>query len=139
MPLHSDNLRKVQSNPKKIYLIDSGLINACTTKISPNWGHLFENLVYLDLRRQEKNNYYYLTADRYEVDFLTINLEGERELIQVVWDVNDKETLLREQRALDQAQHELGIPGRIITPEKYLVEAFNTMQKESSFLPKASS
>ena len=44
-----------------------------------DWGHLFENLIYLDLRRQEKKIYYYLTNDRYEVDFLTIDLEGKRE------------------------------------------------------------
>jgi predicted AAA+ superfamily ATPase len=122
VPLFSDSIRKVYSNPKKIYLIDAGLVNACRTKNTKDWGHLFENLVYLDLRRQEKKIYYYLTRDRYEVDFFTIDLEGNKELIQVVWDVKDQETLKREERALKQAQEELDVPGRIITPESYVVD-----------------
>ena len=121
VPLFSNSIRKIHSNPKKLYLIDSGLINALSIKTTPDWGHLFENLVYLDLRRQEKKIYYYLTADRYEVDFLTISLTGEKELLQVVWDDSDPKTLEREERALKQAMKELKVPGRIITPESYLM------------------
>ena len=71
---------------------------------------LFENLIYLDLRRHGLTVYYYLTTARYEVDFL----------IQVTWDMTDPETKQREERALDAAMAELSIPGRIITLESYL-------------------
>jgi len=121
VPLFSNSIRKIHSNPKKLYIIDSGLINALSIKTTPDWGHLFENLIYLDLRRQEKKIYYYLTADRYEIDFLTISLTGEKELLQVVWNDSDPKTLEREERALKQAMKELKIPGRIITPESYLI------------------
>jgi len=46
---------------------------------------------------------------------------GERELIQVTWDMSDPKTADREQRALDQAERELGIKGRIITSRDYSV------------------
>jgi uncharacterized protein len=124
VPLFSNSIRKTNSNPKKIYTIDSGLVNACSFKTSKDWGHLFENLIYLDLRRQEKKIYYYLTQDRFEVDFLTENLKGERELIQVVWDTSDDKTMARETRALEQAKKELKLPGKIITPDSYLEKYF---------------
>ena len=38
-------IRKAQTNPSKIYAIDAGLINAYTLSLSPNYGHLFENLI----------------------------------------------------------------------------------------------
>jgi len=40
--------------------------------------------------------------------------------IQVVWDLNDKSTLEREERALRLAENELGIKGRLIDCESYL-------------------
>ena len=46
---------------------------------------------------------------------------GEREIIQVTWDMNDPKTAEREQRALEHAEKELGIKGRIITSRDYAV------------------
>lgn len=121
VPLYSESLRKVQTNPRKIYTIDTGLIYAYTNSISENLGHLFENLFYIDLRRRGYEVYYYLTAERYEVDFLVKDYKNELQLFQVVWDASNSETMEREKRALKAAEKELNIKGKIITPDIFLI------------------
>lgn len=119
IPIFSDSDRAAHSKPKKIYAVDVGLINALSLDSTRIYGKLFENLIYLDLRRQHKKIYFYHTKNGYEVDFLTIDLSGNRELLQVCWDTTDVKTMEREQRALVQAEKELGISGKIITPKEY--------------------
>lgn len=117
--LFSESIRKSQINPKKTYVIDSGLIKAINISFLDDLGHIFENLIYLDLRRQNNKIFYYLTQERYEVDFLAQDLSGKMRLIQVVWDTSNPKTLDRELRALRAAEKELGITGEIITPDNY--------------------
>lgn len=120
VPLFDESERKVQSNPKKIYAVDTGLVHSYTFSFSKNYGRMFENVIYLDLRRRGYQVYYYLTAERYEVDFLVRSLTGKIKLYQVAWDVSDQETLEREQRALALAEQELGCQGMLITPKNYV-------------------
>lgn len=125
VPLYSDSLRKIQVNPRKIYAVDSGLTKACTFGFSENFGHAFENLIYLELRRAGHQIYYYLTHTRKEVDFLTQGPTGERYLFQVCWDTKNVKTLTREIVALQEAEKELNIKGECITADSYF----------TSFLP----
>ena len=120
VPIYSESIRKIQSNPKKIYAIDTGLIGAYTLSRSSNFGHLFENLIYIDLRRKNHQIYYYLTKEGYEIDFVSRSPDGILHISQVVWDIKDSVTLQREQRALEAAEMELGVKGHLITPENYL-------------------
>jgi hypothetical protein len=129
VPLFSESVRKVQMNPQKIYIVDNGLIRANRLEISSQLGSLFENQIYLDLRRKGKKVSYYLTQDGYEIDFVVEGLDGSLELIQAVWDISDQKTLDRENRALLAAEKELGLKGKIITPEKYILETL----KEGNF------
>jgi len=122
VPIFSESLRHTQTTPKKIYAIDNGLTVANTFNLSKNFGKLFENQVYLDLRRQRKKIFYYQTADGYEIDFITQDNKDKYEIIQVVWEANDLDTLERETRSLNQAKKELGFPGRIIDYKNYLRE-----------------
>ena len=110
-------MQKTSSN--KIYVIDNGLVNARALRIKDVYNKYLENQVYLDLRRQGKEIFYYKTKKGYEVDFVAVAKDGERELIQVTWDMTDPKTAEREQRALSQAEQELGIKGRIITHKEY--------------------
>jgi hypothetical protein len=121
VPIYSESLRAQHTTPNKVYAVDNGLINAFSLKIKDIYHKLLENQVYLDLRRQGKNIFYYNTKDGYEIDFVTVDKSGEREIIQVTWDMTDTKTSERERRALDQAQEELGIKGRIITSREYAV------------------
>lgn len=120
VPIFSESIRKVHTNPKKIYSIDTGLIGAYTLSLSPNYGHLFENLFYLDLRRKKHEIYYYITNEGHEIDFLSRDPLGKMHLWQIAWDVSDKDTMQREQRALTSAEKELKIQGTLVTPENYL-------------------
>ncbi len=120
VPMYSESARAKHNTPKKVYAIDSGLIHATSLKIKDIYGKLLENLVYLDLRREGRDIYFYMTSDGYEVDFVTVDKSGEREIIQVAWDVSNPNTLDREQRALQQAKQELGISGRVISLRDYL-------------------
>ncbi len=126
VPVFSDSIRATQTQPKKIYAIDPGLSHAYTVQPSPNFGHLFENLVYLDLRRQHQEVFYYQSNRGYEVDFIAQDPQGKRQAIQVVWDASEPETLFREQRALQAVQEELDIPGILMTPEYYFTVCSRT-------------
>jgi predicted AAA+ superfamily ATPase len=125
VPIFTESLRRLQTTPKKIYAIDNGLVVANTFNLSANLGKLLENQLYLDLRRQGKKTFYYQTSDGYEIDFITQDNQGKHELLQVVWEADDPLTLEREERALRQAEKELGFPGRLIDWKSYFREAIH--------------
>ena len=61
---------KAQSvNPKKVYCIDTGMIQNVTLSINQDFGRIFENAVFIELRRRTKNIWYYSEA-AFECDFL---------------------------------------------------------------------
>lgn len=120
VPLFSNSIRKTQTNPKKLYAIDPGLIRSTTLDYERDLGRLFENVVYLDLRRRGYTVSYYLTQERYEVDFLVQSPRGEKLLFQVAWNIENSDTETRELRALKAAKAELGIDGELITLNSYL-------------------
>ena len=123
--IHDKSIRKAQANPKKIYAIDPGMVRAITLDYEGDLGKLFENVIYLDLRRMGCQVNYYLTADRYEIDFVVKSPQGHKKCFQVVWNTENKKTHAREQRALEAGTRELGIKGEIITLESYLREGIN--------------
>lgn len=120
VPLYNPSLRVVQTNPKKIYAIDPGLVRASTLEYEGELGRLFENVVYLDLRRRGYQISYYLTAERMPVDFLIQFPRGDKKLLQVAWDMENPQTAEREQRALKVGMDELGVDGSIVTLDSYL-------------------
>jgi len=120
VPLYTESLRKQESNQRKAYSIDTGLSWSHMIGISENRGRLFENLVYLDLRRHQQEVHYYLTETGTEVDFAARSFAGDLRLLQVCADIEDEETRERETSALSQAESELKTKGMLVTPENYL-------------------
>lgn len=118
--LYDPSIRRVHLNPKKIYAIDPGMVSAMRFKLENNLGWLFENVIFLDLKRQGCKIEYYLTKNRYEIDFLIQTPSGKQQLIQVCWDADNPDTFSREEKALQAAQKELKIDGKIITLKQYL-------------------
>ncbi|MFB6175524.1 MAG: ATP-binding protein [Candidatus Nanohalobium sp.] len=55
--------------PRKIYPIDTGLVNAVRFNFSQNLGQALETLVFLQLKRQENGEIFYYEEDR-ECDFI---------------------------------------------------------------------
>lgn len=119
VPLFTESERKKNVNPQKIYAVDTGLIVANALKAERNLGHLFENLIYLDLRRQGHELFYYLTAEGYEIDFISKSLNGDWSMIQACLSLDDPPVKMREERAIQAARKELGFKARIVTLENY--------------------
>jgi predicted AAA+ superfamily ATPase len=109
------SLKKQVRNPKKVYAIDTGEVNAIAFHFSENVGRLLENLVFLELRRLGLEVYYYKTQGGLEVDFLA-KRNLKLALVQTAWDMRDVQTRAREQKTLAQACEELKLKqGLIIT------------------------
>jgi predicted AAA+ superfamily ATPase len=98
--LYDFSVKRQQIAAKKIYCIDSGLANAVGFNFSPNTGKLLENLVFLALRQQFREIYYYTTPGGFQVDFY---LPENQLLVQVAQNLNTPATRERELRALADA------------------------------------
>lgn len=106
VPLATESERRKNSNPRKLYPVDTGLIGAFDVSGRAQLGHALETVVCgaLDQRRAEIG--YVKTEAGYEVDFLARFRGGGEELIQVCADPSGPETLHRELRALTEAGRE---------------------------------
>ncbi len=120
LPIFDKSIRKVQTNPKKIYAIDPGLARALTLDYENDLGRLFENVIYLDLRRLGCTINYYLTHKRNEVDFIVQTPRGHKKFFQVVWKMDERKTFEREERGFKEGIAELKIDGEILTLDSYL-------------------
>ncbi len=109
IPLFSHSIRKQNQNPKKVYPVDPGLITAYSIKPEFEFASRFETAVYLHLRRNVADIYYYKTASGKEVDFVTQTPEGEIQLFQACYSMKNPETVAREENALIEAMKELNV------------------------------
>lgn len=109
--LYDFSLKRQQIAPKKVYSIDTGLANAVGFSFSPNTGKLLENLVFLTLRQQTREIYYYTTPGGFEVDFF---LPEKGRLVQVVQHLDNAATREREVRALEDAAQVLNVRSALI-------------------------
>jgi predicted AAA+ superfamily ATPase len=106
VPLATDSERKRNSNPRKIYPADPGLIPAFDASGRGNVGHALETAVLNELERRRAEVGYVKTADGCEVDFLARHPADGEELIQVCADLSSAETRTRELRALTASARE---------------------------------
>lgn len=113
LPRFSWSLKSVAINPKKIYTIDTGFARANSASFSSDSGRLFENLIYLTLRRKEKNLYYF--KENGECDFVIKNGHKITKLIQVCYELNN-DNLKREINGLVEAMEYFKLKdGTIVT------------------------
>jgi len=112
------SLKKQETYAKKIYAIDTGLINKIAFGFSENIGRLYENLVFIELKRRNKNIYFWKDKFNYEVDFITVDKNKVTSLIQVVYDLSNPKTKEREVRGLLSGLNEFKLKtGTIITKD----------------------
>jgi len=107
--IHTNSERSRMVNPRKVYTVDTGLVRACSRSTTPDWGHLLENFVFMELRRRTKRIEYYRTESGREVDFYATNPSGTISLIQSAASMQDKKTAEREVSALSEAMEECGV------------------------------
>ena len=101
LPRFSYSLKDQMQAERKVYFVDNGLHNAIAFKFSEDKGKLLENTVFHHLKRQKKEIYYFY--EKQEVDFICKQGLEIVELINVCYNLEDKETLLRETSALLEA------------------------------------
>lgn len=101
--LNSASERQRMVNPRKAYPVDPGLIAVYERSGRANTGHALETVVLLELERRGCDVTYVRTGEGYEVDFHVRDARGQEALVQVAAEVEDRDTLTREVRALESA------------------------------------
>ena len=90
---------KAQSvNPKKVYCIDTGMIQSVTLSSNADMGRMLENAVFIELRRRTKNIWYY-SESSFECDFLYGHDSVPENAVQVCYELTS-ENREREVRGL---------------------------------------
>jgi predicted AAA+ superfamily ATPase len=101
MPKFSYSLKVQSVNPRKIYVIDPGIIKIASNSFTKNLGHSLENILYWHLRQSGKEIYYF-NEKGHECDFVIIHNGKIDQLIQVCYELTP-ENREREQRGLQEA------------------------------------
>lgn len=95
VPRQEQSLRKQAHNPRKLHVIDPGLVAAFKANPGRDVGHKLETAVYLEIRRTRKDLFYYTNGS--EVDLC----DGEGKMfINTCWSLAEAETRRRESRAM---------------------------------------
>lgn len=131
--------KEVAASPKKVYAIDTGIINVMAFKSSENIGRLIENIVAIELLRKRIFNplteiYYWKDYQQKEVDFVLKEGPKVKQLIQVCYTSDPSEIHKREYKSLAKASKELQCDDLLIITWDY--EAKETIdEKEITFVP----
>jgi len=105
--------REQIKSPKKMYAVDTGMVNALAFTFSENIGKLMENTVAVELLRQRSASssrlelYYWKDPQQREVDFVIKEGADVARLIQVCHDIDNPKTKARELKSLVLAAGEL--------------------------------
>jgi len=106
-----------EMSDKKLYAIDNGLINAISWQFSDDLGKLFENTVYLWLKRLFSEDLFYFDKKN-ECDFIVFDRDKPAYAIQACYDPSEKKTLEREIKGLTNALEYFRLDtGYLITAE----------------------
>lgn len=120
VPIFSHSIKDRTQYPRKAYLGDTGFMSAVRGKT--DMGRLFENAVYLELRRRKKTTqeiYYYRNKDGSESDHVITEGLKVKTIIQVTSDLDSEKTKGREVNGLIQCAKETNLKeGLIITKDK---------------------
>ena len=113
LPKRDTSLRKQAHNPKKLHVIDTGLIAAFQAFPGRDIGRKLETVVFLENRRRRKDLFY--CANGSEVDLC----DGEGEFfVNTCWSLAEKDTLQRENSAMQFGLSQLpNAEGRLVYHE----------------------
>jgi predicted AAA+ superfamily ATPase len=81
LPRFSWSAKSVAINPRKVYAIDNGLVNANSLSFSKDKGRLLENIVYQYLRQKQYQLFYF--RENKECDFVVFEKNKCKQVIQV--------------------------------------------------------
>ena len=103
--IYRNSVKAEMRNPKKIYAIDNGF-KSLFSSTTDDYSKLYENIVFLHLRRQTREIYY--LKNKQEVDFYTV-LNNKKMLINVSYSIEDRKTKNREIKSLLEGMKDIGI------------------------------
>lgn len=113
VPMFSYSTKAQLINPRKVYAVDTGLVNVLMASKTEDSGRKLENLAYLYLRAKFREIYYF--DENGECDFVVFKNGQPQALIQVCYELNP-DNLLREISGLLAAMKFFNIKkGTIIT------------------------
>lgn len=81
LPKFSWSAKATAVNARKVYAIDNGLVGANTLSFSKDSGRMLENAVFIHLRRQPVQLYYF--KEQKECDFVVASKQKVKQVIQV--------------------------------------------------------
>ena len=135
VPIFSHNIKDRSQYPRKSYLGDTGFMYSISGK--KDMGRLFENLVFLELKRRISQNQeinYWKNREGIEADFVVREGLKIKEIIQVVYELEDEKTKQREIKGLTACAKEFeSRKGTIITKDYEAVETVDEIKIE--FIP----
>lgn len=88
VPVFNHSLKVQARNPKKVYAMDMGIYSENSLSTSENWGRRMENLIFLHLRRNYSEIFYF--KGKGECDFITMEKGKVKEVVQVCYQINDE-------------------------------------------------
>jgi hypothetical protein len=138
IPIFSYKIKDRMQYPKKNYFIDNSFISKISSNFSDNHGRLYENLVAINLLKQEKEFFYWKNSEKEEVDFVVKNKKKLEDLIQVCYDLKNSETFNREIKALLKASKELKCKNLIVINkdrEEILEKEWFGIKRKIKFIP----
>jgi predicted AAA+ superfamily ATPase len=100
VPKFSYSIKKQDINPRKVYAVDTGLVNANSLSFTEDIGQKFENLVYLHLRRRFSEIFYF--SEKNECDFAVFEKGKIINCVQACYELNN-DNLNREINGLTEA------------------------------------
>ncbi len=103
-PIFRSSVKEENRNPKKLFIVDNGFNYIFNTSFSVDYSKLYENSVFLHLRRKYQEIYYF--KEKQEVDFF---IPQDKLLINVSYKIDNEKTLNREINALKEAMEKLKI------------------------------
>lgn len=104
-------------NPSKVYSIDTALSNSIAFKFSQDLGHIYENIVFIELLRKDYQIFYWRSKRGKEVDFLIKKGLKIDKAIQVSISLKNRKTRGREIKGLLNAHEELNVKKLFIITE----------------------
>jgi len=109
---YSPKPKEITNSPKKVYVVDTGLINSISISSTENKGRLMENIVFIELLRKKGIDtsieiFYWRDYQDHEVDFVIRKGKKVDELIQVTFVYGKNEIAHRELNSLVNASNKL--------------------------------
>lgn len=131
IPKFEFSLKKQIRNARKIYAVDTGLIDANSTSFSSDHGRILENIVFLELKRKGNIIYYYRRKN--ECDFVVKLKDNSYKAYQICYKLTE-DNKDREINGLTEAMEELNLKtGYILTHEQE--DGFKIKNKKIVVMP----